>query len=136
METLADAVNDFSENDRHQKIDLVIIWTQTLETITFKIENKHIQFTEQCIDLYSPTQIIRLPLLDKICVDKCSINQKDNTMTFIKSTFHFWPQLLLQPTDQPIEPGFSIQIYQHNKSFDTLDFDLVINSQGQKTGLE
>ncbi len=39
METLADAVNDFSENDRHQKIDLVIIWTQTLETITFKIEN-------------------------------------------------------------------------------------------------
>jgi hypothetical protein len=39
METLADSVNDFSENDKHQKIDLVIIWTQTLETITFKIEN-------------------------------------------------------------------------------------------------
>ncbi|EIE89200.1 hypothetical protein RO3G_13911 [Rhizopus delemar RA 99-880] len=106
METLADSVNDLSENDKHGKIDLIIIWTQTLETITFKIEN----FTEQCIDLYSPTQIISLPLLDKICVDK--------------------------PIDQPIESGFSIQIYQHNKSFDTLDFDLVINSQGQKTGLE
>lgn len=62
-------------------------------------------------------------------------------MAFLKESFHLWPRLLSQQTDQEIgdqllEANFLVYIRHDEAGFDTLDFDSVINGQGQKTGLE
>ncbi|ORE06514.1 hypothetical protein BCV72DRAFT_179430, partial [Rhizopus microsporus var. microsporus] len=84
-----------------------IIWTQTLESITFKIE---IHFSEYCLNLHNPYKSISLPLFDKLCLEKIG--------------------------DQLLEANFLVCIRHDEAGFDTLDFDSVINGQGQKTGLE
>jgi hypothetical protein len=67
-------------------------------------------------------------------------------LTLEKECYEIWPHLLTQQTDEEIEnylreANFLIHVH-HNPSttindvFDTLDFETVINGQGEKTGLE
>lgn len=73
-------------------------------------------------------------------------------LTLEKECFDIWPHLLMQQTDQEVEfylleANFPVHIYyQQNEpsspsliepdNYDTLDFETVINGQGEKTGLE
>jgi hypothetical protein len=67
-------------------------------------------------------------------------------LTLDKECFEIWPHLLMQQTDKEIEnylreASFLIHIHHSpsktiNDMFDTLDFETVINGQGEKTGLE
>ncbi|RCH99570.1 hypothetical protein CU097_014120 [Rhizopus azygosporus] len=131
---------DYTHKD---DIPSTIIWTQTLESITFKIESNQsrVHFSEYCLNLHNPYKSISLPLFDKLCLEKCAIDKINNTITFLKESFYLWPRLLSQQTDQEIgdqllEANFLVCIHHDEASFDTLDFDSVINGQGQKTGLE
>ncbi|KAG1143781.1 hypothetical protein G6F37_005459 [Rhizopus arrhizus] len=125
--------NQLAIDEQHSKITELstIIWSQTLKSITLKIKNSegNIQFSDDCINLYNSQNIISLPLFGRLQTDKCDTDQKTNTVTFSKEIAHLWPHLLAQQTEL-------IQIYQRSTTLDTLDFDSVINGQGQKTGLE
>lgn len=65
-------------------------------------------------------------------------------LTLEKESFDLWPHLLMQQTDKEIETqllesNFLIQINYKQDTvaiYDTLDFDSIINGQGEKTGLE
>ncbi|KAK4520247.1 uncharacterized protein ATC70_008380 [Mucor velutinosus] len=73
-------------------------------------------------------------------------------LTLEKECFDLWPHLLMQQTDQEVEfylleANFLVHIYyQQNEpaspsllepdTYDILDFETVINGQGEKTGLE
>jgi hypothetical protein len=73
-------------------------------------------------------------------------------LTLEKECFDIWPHLLMQQTDQEVEfrlleANFLVHIfYQQSEpsssssldpdNYDTLDFETVINGQGEKTGLE
>ncbi|CAO3691672.1 unnamed protein product [Rhizopus stolonifer] len=144
MQMLVQFTGSFDGLDTQYQSNIVstIVWTQTLETITFKINNNenHIQFSDSCFHLFKSTETISLPLFDKVRIDKCNINQTNNTMTFTKTSLSFWPHLFSQHQDHEIvnllkNSNFFVEIEQE-ASFDILDFDLVISGQGQKTGLE
>lgn len=65
-------------------------------------------------------------------------------LTLEKESFDAWPHLLKQQTDkemeaQLLESNFLLEILYKETTvaiYDTLDFDSVINGQGEKTGLE
>lgn len=74
-------------------------------------------------------------------------------LTLEKECFDIWPHLLMQQTDQEVEfylleASFPVHIYYQQtepaspsllaepENYDTLDFETVINGQGEKTGLE
>lgn len=73
-------------------------------------------------------------------------------LTLEKECFDIWPHLLMQQTDQEVEfylleANFFVHIYYQQyepassssldpDNYDTLDFETVINGQGEKTGLE
>ncbi|CEP17405.1 hypothetical protein [Parasitella parasitica] len=70
-------------------------------------------------------------------------------LTLEKKSFDMWPHLLMQQTDQQVEfylleADFLVHIYYQQDeepslapdACDTLDFETVINGQGEKTGLE
>lgn len=67
-------------------------------------------------------------------------------LTLEKECLEIWPHLLKQQDDEEIEnylreANFFIHIHHSpsttiNDIFDTLDFETVINGQGEKTGLE
>lgn len=63
-------------------------------------------------------------------------------LTLEKESPIIWPHLMMQQTDKEVtsyllEAGFLIQIQTlPNIQYDTLDFETIINSDGQKTGLE
>lgn len=78
-------------------------------------------------------------------------NRLDNNIIYLtleKEFLSFWPHLLMQQTDEEVatyltEANFFLHIYHipasptvQNEVLDILDFDTVINSDGQKTGLE
>lgn len=73
-------------------------------------------------------------------------------LTLEKECFDMWPHLLMQQTDPEVEfylleANFLVHIYYQQSApaspsllepddYDTLDFETVINGQGEKTGLE
>lgn len=85
-------------------------------------------------------------------VDMNSVhNRLDNNsiqLTLEKEFLSFWPHLLMQQTDEEIatyltEANFLLHIYRtpsspilYDEPLDELDFETIINSDGQKTGLE
>lgn len=79
-----------------------------------------------------------------------NLNTPENILilTFEKECCDYWPHLLMQQTDDEIqahliEANFLVHIKQQETNvnntvalYDTLDFETVINGQGEKTGLE
>ncbi len=80
-----------------------------------------------------------------------NLNTTENILilTFEKECCEYWPHLLMQQTDDEIqahliEANFLVHIQQQEPTnvnttlalYDTLDFETVINGQGEKTGLE
>lgn len=73
-----------------------------------------------------------------------SLTNNSIILTLEKDSFDLWPHLLMQQTDQEIEhqlleSNFLLEIHYKENTvaiYDTLDFDSVINGQGEKTGLE
>ncbi|KAI8883943.1 hypothetical protein K501DRAFT_248680 [Backusella circina FSU 941] len=128
-----------------------IVWTQTIESITFQILANQVNamLSEQCLQLSTPRNTIRLPLFDRLHTSKQDIDQittgpldsQTITLTLEKENPGLWPHLLLQQSDEEVqqrlkESDFMVSIQQQQKNYDTIDFEAVINGQGSKTGLE
>lgn len=67
---------------------------------------------------------------------KCDMNTTSNMVTFTKETGSLWPHLFEQKDQNYPLSNINLSIHHNSPIMDTLDFDLVINGQGQKTGLE
>ncbi|CAO3703692.1 unnamed protein product [Rhizopus stolonifer] len=99
-------------------------------------KNQNIQFSEKSLKLSHPQRTMSLPLFGHLRTDKCDMDTTSNTVTFTKETGSLWPHLFEQKDQHHLLSDVNLSIHQNSPMMDTLDFDLVINGQGQKTGLE
>ncbi|RCI06641.1 hypothetical protein CU098_013879 [Rhizopus stolonifer] len=142
-----DHTSTFTKNTHILDIPSTIVWSQTLETITLKIDIHHVEFriSERCLQLCNKNKTITLPLYGHVHVQQEHNALRINNMiiTLKKERSVMWPHLLVQQTDKEIErylleANFLVHIdYQASTDmYDILDFDTVINGHGEKTGLE
>ncbi|KAI9487386.1 MAG: hypothetical protein EXX96DRAFT_553002 [Benjaminiella poitrasii] len=138
------SINSYSNEDI--SLPSVIRWKQTPRTITLHISIVGVLITERFLKLSNKFSTITLPLYNSVYINQYDTDQMaqytDNTLilNLEKESFSIWPHLLMQQTDQEvenylIEANFPVTIC-YTSDYDILDFDMVINGQGEKTGLE